>query len=114
MHDMNDTTHKQAAEALSRLIASAFGHQYGARISIPGRLDHDDDFVMRRYLQEVVETIDAKNKELPRIAHAWREAWISDDGEPPDVCEGCYMPARLSDIEGVALCRLCFDDLAGD
>ena len=37
---------------------------------------------------------------------------VTEDGEQP--CEGCGKPATCADIEGVPLCKECFDKMMGE
>jgi hypothetical protein len=42
--------HREASEALQRLINSHFRNPDGARVSIPANPDRDDDLVMHAYI----------------------------------------------------------------
>lgn len=37
---------------------------------------------------------------------------VTENGEQP--CEGCGKPATTADIEGVPLCKACFDDMLNE
>jgi len=69
---MERVTTAQAHESAQRLIDVAFGRpDVMARFSIPARLDHDDDLIVTRHIDESSSEIASLRAEVARLeAHA--------------------------------------------
>ena len=68
---MDRVTREQAHESAQRLIDVAFGKPDAmARFAIPARLDHDDDLLVSRYIDESSSEITALRAEVARLKAA--------------------------------------------